>query len=257
MCGRYSNSAEFSELKLAFRIASTRLLRPFEPRYNIAPSLGPGYEPVFVTAETDRTRTLRQGRFGYIPPDWSREPKALPSTFNARSEELTQKPFWREPLVTRRCLVPATGWREFVSEVEGKQPYHFVPDQDVLPGGVFAFAGLWSTWKSPDGEAIDSFTILTCAPSAEAAVVHDRMPLVLPLDAYDGWIANDTDPLTVLESARALAATRPLTIRRTDRRANDTRFEGPETIADAPPPKPAPQLSLFGDAPAARGRGRR
>lgn len=70
--------------------------------------------------------------------------------------------------------MPATGWRKFKAEGEKKQPYQF-----RLSRHLFAFAGLWSRWTSPDGEVVDSCALVTTAPNAQAAEVHERMLLVM------------------------------------------------------------------------------
>src|SRR5690606_33839192 len=134
MCGRYTNEMEFSQLRLAFD-ATDLSFRPWVPTYNIAPSSGPGHEQPFIVRGAGG-RELRLGRFWLIPSWWKQPLRELPTAFNARAEELAQKPLWREPFRSRRCLVPATGWREFALEKGKKQPYHFhldrSPERSIL-----------------------------------------------------------------------------------------------------------------------------
>jgi putative SOS response-associated peptidase YedK len=250
VCSRYSNVAGFSDIKLAFATAAEVLLHEYHPTFNIAPSRGPGHEPLFVTADRGGQRTLRQGRFGLIPNFWTGPLARLPSTFNARSEELERKPFWRQAFRDRRCLVPASGWREFRAESGKKQPWHFTPTAELVAAELFAFAGLWDRWTSEQGEVVDSFTILTTEPSTAAAPFHDRMPLVLPVAEHSPWLSADADAPDVLTRARVACFDLPLVIRATDPIANDARFEGPETLADRPPSPVtvSPQLGLFGSA---------
>jgi len=170
-----------------------------------------------------------------IPHYWSKPLKSLPAAFNARAEDLEKKPFWRSSFQRYRCLVPATGWREFKLEGKKKQPYHF-----RLERHLFAFAGLWSRWTSPDGEVVDSFAIVTNEPSATAAKYHDRMPLVVPPDLYEGWLEPQADASAVLAEARARSGVLRLEVHATDPRGNNVRFEGPEVVAPyEPPPAPA------------------
>jgi putative SOS response-associated peptidase YedK len=250
MCGRFSQEAELSEIKLELKLEQLELFREFRPAYNIAPSYGPGAEQAFAVQTRDDKRVLRLGRWWMIPHFWSKPLKELPAAFNARAEELERKPFWRDALRSHRCLVPATGWREFKAEGKRKQPYQFRLEQQP-----FAFAGLWSRWTSPDGELIDSFTVITTAPSARAAEYHDRMPLVLPSDLYDAWLDPQADAPQLLLEARARIAALPLDIYPTNPLGNNVRFEGPEVVEryePSPPssvaPSPAPaQQSLFGE----------
>jgi putative SOS response-associated peptidase YedK len=240
MCGRFSQEAELSEIKLELVVEQLELLRELTPLYNIAPSRGPGFEQAFVMQDRDRQRVLRHGRWWMIPQFWSKPLKTLPAAFNARAEDLEQKPFWRRAFHESRCLVPATGWREFKLEGKRKQPYQF-----RLPERVFAFAGLWSRWTSPDGEVVDSFAVMTVPPSAAAAPYHHRMPLVIARELYATWLDPQADPASVLSEARARSAALPLDVYPSNPRGNDVRFEGPEVVArfdpeasESPPQEP-------------------
>jgi putative SOS response-associated peptidase YedK len=255
MCGRFSQEAELSEIKLELEVEQLELLRELRPRYNIAPSHGPGFEQAFVARNRDHQRVLRQGRWWMIPHFWSKPLKTLPAAFNARAEDLEQKPFWRRAFHEHRCLVPATGWREFKLEGKRKQPYQF-----RLPARVFAFAGLWSRWTSPDGEVVDSFAVVTVPPSAPAAPYHDRMPLVIPRDLYAAWLDPQADAAALLSAARAQSAALPLDVYPSDPRGNDVRFEGPEVVERFDPAaasaSPSVQPSEEPLAPARRKRSR-
>ncbi len=234
-----------SEIKLELKIEQLELFREFRPAYNIAPSYGPGSEQVFVVKTREGTRALRLGRWWMIPHFWTKPLKALPAAFNARSEELAQKPFWREAFRQHRCLVPATGWREFKAEGKLKQPYQFRLEQRL-----FAFAGLWSRWTSPDGELIDSFAVITTEPNAQALAYHDRMPLVLAPDLHDDWLEPQADAERLLVEARARSVQLALDVYPTDRRGNNVRFEGPEVVARISPE----QQSLFDEPAPARAK---
>lgn len=265
MCGRFSQEAELSELKLELKIEQLEMFREFRPIYNIAPSYGPGNEQLFVVKTREGKRALRLGRWWMIPHFWSKPLKALPAAFNARAEELAQKSFWRGAFERHRCLIPATGWREFRPERGKKQPYQF-----RLEHRLFAFAGIWSRWTSPDGELIDSFAIITTAPSSKAAEYHDRMPLVVPADLHEGWLDRERDGSALLSEACARSLRLPLDVYPTNPLGNNVRFEGPEvverfepmTLPEPEEARPEPlQQSLF-DAPplavvkATRGRKR-
>jgi len=232
MCGRYTNELEFSQLKLAFE-AVDETFRPWTPTFNIAPSAGAGHEQLYVTLGNSGERALRLGRFWFIPAWWNKPLSNLPTLFNARAEELAQKKTWRPALASSRCLVPATGWREFVGNARRKQPYHFQLEQDAGPPGAsspFAFAGLSSAWRSPEGELVESFAIITTAPSEQAARYHDRMPLILSPELYPAWLDRKGDPTACLNQATEQATTRPLRIYPTSTAGNNTRFEDRSVI---------------------------
>jgi putative SOS response-associated peptidase YedK len=242
MCGRYSNHAEFSEIKLTFQAEPFERLFAWKPTYNINPSYGPGFEQLFVVA-SHRERQVRAGRWWMIPRFWKKPLRSLPTSFNARLEDIQSKPFWRESFRSKRCIVPSTGWREFKGERGKKQPYHF-----RLSSGLFGFAGLWSTWTSAEGDVVDSFAIITSKPNAAASKIHDRMPLVLPTDSYHAWLDAGTDALSVLEAAQAANDSLALDIYASDPIGNSGRFEGAQVIARVEPApvetKPA-QQELF------------
>lgn len=264
MCGRFSQEAELSEIKLELKVEQLEMFRELRPVYNIAPSYGAGYEQLFVVKTREGKRALRLGRWWMIPHYWKKPLKALPAAFNARAEDLPKKPFWRDAFRQYRCLVPATGWREFRPEHGKKQPYQFRLEQRL-----FAFAGLWSRWVSPEGELVDSFAIVTTAPSVTAAQYHDRMPLVLPPELQEGWLDPANDGAAILSEACARSLQLPLDVHPTNPRGNDSRFEGPEAVERYQPAaetavatEPA-QRDLFVESAAAapktrakRGRGR-
>jgi putative SOS response-associated peptidase YedK len=225
MCGRFSQEAELSEIKLELKVEQLELFREFRPAFNIAPSYGGGSEQAFVVQTRQGKRALRLGRWWMIPHFWKKPLKALPAAFNARSEDLQQKPFWRDAFRQDRCLVPATGWREFKAEGKHKQPYQFRLEQRL-----FAFAGLCSRWTSPDGELVESFSVITSEPNLQAAAFHDRMPLVLPPDLYDGWLDPAADAQQLLLEARQRSRSLALDVYPTNPLGNNVRFEGPEVV---------------------------
>jgi putative SOS response-associated peptidase YedK len=194
MCGRYRLSRRKEALAEHFGVDLDDL--DWEPRYNIAPT-----QPVPVIRSNDRGPTLHASlmRWGLIP-SWATDPAIGARTINARSETAASKPSFREPLQKRRCLIPADGFYEWQRRVKGKQPFCF----EVGDGGIFAFAGLWDRWRGPDGQAVETCTILTTTPNKLLADVHDRMPVILAPGHYDRWL----DP-TMQHVASAVGLLRP------------------------------------------------
>jgi putative SOS response-associated peptidase YedK len=105
-------------------------------------------------------------------------------TINARSETAATKPAFRDPLTSRRCLVPADGFYEWLRTGKAKQPYCF----EVDGGALFAFAGLWDRWKNASRQWVKSCSILTTTANAVTSSVHDRMPVILDRADYDLWL---------------------------------------------------------------------
>ena len=105
-------------------------------------------------------------RWGLIP-HWAKDIKIGYKLINARAESVFEKPMWHSAVEHYRCLVPARGFYEWkvLPDVKQKQPFYIHPkDQDL-----FAFAGLWSTYKDVEGYEIKSFSILTTTPNKEMA----------------------------------------------------------------------------------------
>jgi putative SOS response-associated peptidase YedK len=114
---------------------------------------------------------------------------------NARSESAAEKPAFRRALASRRCLIPADGWYEWQRGEDHKQPYY----THYTDGRSLALAGLWEYWKpkdDPEGQYPDGLVtaaVLTAAAVGPLRQVHDRMPLVLPAEAWDAWLNPDVD----------------------------------------------------------------
>jgi putative SOS response-associated peptidase YedK len=115
-------------------------------------------------------------RWGLVPWWWKKPLKQLPASFNARAETVTDKPMFREAFKRHRCIIPASGYYEWLKRPDGKQPY-FISAAD---GSVLSFAGLWDRWKIPEtGEPVISCTIIVTDANALTRPIHDRMPVVL------------------------------------------------------------------------------
>jgi len=244
MCGRFTVQDEIYDIRIEVSAQLEQLFRPWQPTYNISPSAGPGHEQLVAVTSPDGRRLLKLARWWFIPSTWSKPLNQLPTTFNARAEQVATKPIWRGALRTSRCLVPANGWREFRGPAGRKQPYHFHFDQKL-----FAFAGLTSTWQSPDGDRVDTFAIITTEANSSVVPIHNRMPLVVPVNLYDDWLSEGTDALQLLnelceQSRRLIVRYYP-----SDTIANDVRYEGPlaikQAIVEQPRQEPA-QQDLFG-----------
>jgi len=150
----------------------------FPPRYNVAPT-----QPVPIVRLVDGQRQFTLVRWGLIPP-WVKDPRQFSLLINARGESVNEKPAFRNAMRRRRCLFPADGFYEWKDEGGRKRPFCVRPKS----GEPIAFAGLWETWMGPNGEELETAAIVTTAANRELASLHDRMPVVLPPDAFDLWL---------------------------------------------------------------------
>lgn len=198
MCGRYTNTA--SPGRLAARFSVAQIPETGTGRFNIAPT-----DPVLALSTGEHGLQARQLRWGLVP-HWSKDSRGAARMINARAESVSERAAYAPLLADprSRCLVVADGYYEWLKAEDRSQPRQpmFFSLADREP---FAFAGLWTTWRSPEGERVASVTILTTAANAIAAPIHDRMPVILPgPEQWYAWLAPDLDA----EERRSL--TRPL-----------------------------------------------
>jgi len=177
MCGRFTLTVDPGELQEAFpglKVESTP-----QPRYNIAPT-----QPVAVIANTGEYK-LDYFNWGLIP-SWAKDPEIGSRLINARSETLGEKPSFRNAFRRRRCLILADGFYEWktVPDLKSKMPMYI----HLKSGRIFAFAGLWEIWSSPDGSEIRSCTIITTQPNELMQSIHNRMQVILPTEALKDWL---------------------------------------------------------------------
>ena len=179
MCGRFTLTPDLDALQMAFPWVP--IPPEITPRYNIAPS-----QPVAVIPNEEPPR-WDFFTWGLIP-SWAKDPVIGSRMINARAETLAEKPSFRSAYLRRRCLIPADGFFEWQSVPgrKGKIPLYF----RLKSGKPFAFAGLWELWHTPDGSEIRSCTIITTEPNEMIAQVHNRMPVILPPEAYPAWLAT-------------------------------------------------------------------
>ncbi len=230
MCGRYTMRGRRSD-EIQGRMAE-QLGAAFPEselgfeRFNIAPT-----EEALALVEDERGRRFEEMRWGLVP-HWASDAKPRFSMINARAETLWEKPAYRALVdrADRRCLVLADGWYEWQRPEDARQPRRPLHYAHAL-GEPFAFAGLWSKWRSPEGETLRSFTIVTCQANELVRPVHDRMPVVFDSpELWEAWLDGSLDP----DAARELLAPLPagrLTVARANTYVNKAGNEGPACLA--------------------------
>ena len=176
MCGRYTITVDPGEL--AQRFNATLPPDPLQPRYNAAPSQN---LPVLLN---EGDRQIQMLKWGLIP-HWAKNASDY-NLINARAETIEEKPSFRDALQKRRCLVLTDGFYEWRKTPDGKTPMRIT----LKSGEPFAFAGLWETWKDPDGNPLRTFTIITTTPNDLMATIHNRMPVILSRADENMWIDN-------------------------------------------------------------------
>jgi putative SOS response-associated peptidase YedK len=220
MCGRYTlTNPDPARLRARFDLLESLEVTD-EPRFNIAPT-----DPVLAVRLLDGARDLGRLRWGLIPGRWAEKKGGRP-LINARAETLATQPAFAESFRLRRCLIPADGFYEWLSDERGKRPVWLSrPDSEL-----FAFAGLWAELPRDDGEVLHSCAIVTCAPNATLRPIHDRMPVVLEPELEADWLDPERPPE---ELARLLvpAPDDLLVGREVPDLVNDVREDGPALVA--------------------------
>ena len=231
MCGRFASQLPPELLRRAF--ATLGDLPNTPASWNVAPT-----QAALVVRRHPETgeRRLDALRWGLVP-HFTRDLGACKRPINARSETIASSCLFGSALAARRCLVPADAFYEWKTVADGKQPYAIAR----ADGGPLAFAGLWESWRAPDGAVLRTFTIATTAANADMATLHDRMPVILEPDDWSVWLGEAPGaPASLLRPAA------PGTVRLwpVSRAVNSVRNNGPELLA--PMQDPGPQSD--GDA---------
>lgn len=197
MCGRAYQTFTEEELELRY-LNKVRQEQPkfgFLPSYNLAPTQ---QAPIVYVCNGQVTLTAM--RFGFLP-SWAKNLKeaARYSLINARGEEISEKPTYRLAFEKRRCIVPLSGFYEWQKLPGGaKRPFAIHLKDEAIASA----AGVWELWKNKEnGEALQSFSIITTVPNSLMEPIHNRMPVLLNRQDEMAWLDPDQENL---ESLKAL-----------------------------------------------------
>jgi putative SOS response-associated peptidase YedK len=218
MCGRYALAVEPELLRIKYGFAQTE---PIVARHNIAPTQS---NPIVTGADA---RELKFMRWGLIP-HWAKDASIGNNLINARAETAHEKPSFRDSFKKRRCLVPASGYFEWIQHPgeKGKRPmYIFLPSSKV-----FSMAGLWSQWKSPDGQEISSYTILTTDANDFMKKLHHRMPVILDATDETKWLNDAVEDPSKLQELLKPYDGLPMEAYEVSKVVNSPRNDTPECI---------------------------
>jgi putative SOS response-associated peptidase YedK len=241
MCGRAILVSSVEDIAQVFEITTPvapELAGP--PRFNVAP----GQDVLVVrqppSSSSSPARELARVRWGLVPW-WSKDTKIAGRCIQARAETVARAPAFRDAFKSRRCLVVVDGFYEWRGTGKSRQP-HYVHLADT---GPFAIAGVWDSWRSPEGAHLETCAVVTTASRGPVAALHDRMPLVLGPGARDRWLTASP------EEARALVADAEVDrflVVPVSTWVNDVKHDDPRCLEPALPGEPQAQ------APAAPAR---
>ncbi|MFJ5761244.1 SOS response-associated peptidase [Neobacillus sp. NPDC093182] len=192
MCGRFTLTATVDQLIDRFDIEFFLQEEEYLPSYNVAPS-----QSVLAVIHDGTRNKMGFLRWGLIPP-WAKDMSIGYKMINARAETLTDKPSFRNAYQKKRCLIVADSFYEW-KRIDSKTK---IPMRIKLKSNdLFAMAGLWENWKSPDGKAVYSCSVITTSPNELVQDIHDRMPVILKPEDEKYWLdpsITDTTKLNPL-----------------------------------------------------------
>jgi putative SOS response-associated peptidase YedK len=242
MCGRFTAATQPSLLAERFR-AEPVGVEGRQPSWNVAPAS----DILVVVAGSDGARQLRGLRWGLVPR-WAKDPKAGNRMINLRAETVREKKSWQTSLAHRRCIIPVDGFYEWQDMGRGrrKQPFYITARDE----GPLALAGLWATWRDPDGhkeqgdgtagagdepgrgtdEELWTCTILTTTANQLMGSVHQRMPVILPPEAWDAWLDADNHDVEQLAALLRPAPEELLVLWPVDSSVGNIRNNRPELL---------------------------
>ena len=220
MCNRVRASFEFRETKVRWNLFND--LPGFKPRYNIGPD-----GDVLLTVV--RSEAGNEGRLMSWPliPSFAKTPRLEYSTSNATAERLQQSPVYKRLLAIRRCLIPINGFYEWQGVKPPKTPYYVY----LKSGDLFALAGLWDTWRQPDGKLIESCTIITTEPNQLMKPIHQRMPVILHRDDEEKWLDCSQNSFGKVQSVVKPFPAELMEVHEVSRRVNNPKYDLPDVSA--------------------------
>lgn len=221
MCGRFTLTLNSNAVARAFQVAAPQSLQT-QPRYNVAPT----QDVVTIMQNQDEERHLDLLRWGLIP-SWAKDASIGSRMINARAETLAEKPSFKRLLFSKRCLIPADGFYEWQKVNGGKTPMYITLKEHE----PFAFAGLWDSWRTPEGEELRTCTIITTTANELVSPIHNRMPVILPTEAREMWLDTSLrDPNLLLPLLKPYD-TNAMQTREVSRRVNNPQYDSAELIA--------------------------
>jgi putative SOS response-associated peptidase YedK len=216
MCGRYALKSDPKQIAAQFGVdqavvegsylgmfggstisAEQITAQNLLPSFNIAPT-----HQIPAIVQTDNQRIMATFQWGLIP-SWAKDPSIGSRMINARVETVLEKPSFRSAAAKRHCIIPADGWFEWQTVSKSKKVPHYFsrPDKALL-----GFAGIYESWKTPDGTELWTCSVITTDASPEFSQIHDRMPLLVPADSTELWLTQGVAAVAELEQHAVPAA---------------------------------------------------
>lgn len=199
MCGRYAMATGTEEIVEFFNLDNDADAPSLPHNWNVAPT-----NEIYIIKEKSQFRAeLTTASWGMIAP-WQKNltdaRNSQSHAINARSESIHEKPTFRDAFRRTRCLIPVTGyyeWATALGDYPPKQPFYITSEN----GAPLSIAGIWSSWKSENGQVIESASIITREAVSTLVDIHSRMPVMMTPEKWSAWLDSSNRDI---ESLRAL-----------------------------------------------------
>ena len=168
MCGRYYLEISKENMSFVSNIDSYE----YKTNYNISPQ---SIVPAIINNELINTK------WGYFPR-WLKEQDNSRPLFNSRYESLLEKKTFTSAFRNNRCLIPLSGWYEWRTENDIRQPYFFYNKENlqIYTAGLF--------WKRSNGDIETSIITREAVPPLDT--IHNRSPLILNNFQIESWLSD-------------------------------------------------------------------
>ena len=198
MCYHIAIHITREELEERFNVDYSKNL-PHVPQYHVSAFHVP-LVPVIQSGSPEKVVHSQWGLIPYWSKDRTFADQIRMKTFNARIEEVTEKPSYKLPIKKSRCIIPVKGFFEFHTHQNKKYPF-YIHSKDQ---GIFSLAGIYDLWLDRStGEQFNTFSILTMDANPLMEKIHNtkkRMPVMLSESCEKSWLDISTNPEDLISS---------------------------------------------------------
>jgi putative SOS response-associated peptidase YedK len=197
-------------------------LPEFRPSHNI----GPDSRDLLTVVKNEAGNEGRLMRWPLIP-SFAKDMQLKYSTSNATAERLLESAVYNRLIHKRRCLIPISGFYEWQGAKPPKTPYYVYLKSEE----IFALAGLWDTWKKPDGSLLSSVTVITTEPNDLMRRIHRRMPVILQREDEEPWLDCGANPFDKVQALVQPFPSELMAAHEVSKRVNNPKYDGADCSA--------------------------
>ncbi|MDP4109478.1 MAG: SOS response-associated peptidase, partial [Bacillota bacterium] len=191
MCGRYTVYTEQEVTEMREIINEINKKFGYDLKTKTSEIFPTDEAPVLVLSDGGGEAEPRPMAWGF--PGWNGRGVII----NAKAETVFEKKLFCSSVLSRRCVIPSTGFFEWRHAENKKQKDKFLIRFANAP--VLYMAGFYNIFSRPDGSSFHGFVILTTEASGSVAQIHSRMPVVLHPEEKLPWLKDDSCAKRILK----------------------------------------------------------